>query len=59
MNALCLSCLKCFLKKESLYLYEYGASRRMLWSKLQGGTCTTAPSDPPQDVINRAINLLR
>ncbi|KAM0030205.1 putative LRAT domain-containing protein [Helianthus debilis subsp. tardiflorus] len=54
-----LSCLNCFLKKESLYLYEYGVSRWMLWSKLRGGTCTTAPSDPPQDVINRAINLLR
>ncbi|MFS7923633.1 putative LRAT domain-containing protein [Helianthus anomalus] len=54
-----LSCLNCFLKKGSLYLYEYGVSRWLLWSKLRGGTCTTAPSDPPQDVINRAINLLR
>ncbi|MFS7923640.1 putative LRAT domain-containing protein [Helianthus anomalus] len=54
-----LSCLNCFLKKDSLYLYEYGVSRWILLSKLRGGTCTTAQSDPPQDVINRAIYLLR
>ncbi|KAM0030198.1 putative LRAT domain-containing protein [Helianthus debilis subsp. tardiflorus] len=42
----------------NLYLYQYGVNVSAHVSKLRGGTSTTAPSDPPQDVIHRAIYLL-
>lgn len=54
-----LSCLDCFLRKGSLYLFEYGVSPSVFLAKLRGGTCTTAPSDPPETVIHRAMYLLQ
>ncbi|EOA21372.1 hypothetical protein CARUB_v10001733mg [Capsella rubella] len=54
-----LSCLDCFLKKGSLYRFEYGVSSSIFLSRLRGGTCTTAPSDPLQTVIHRAMHLLQ
>ncbi|KAI3756316.1 hypothetical protein L1987_56136 [Smallanthus sonchifolius] len=53
------SCLTHFIGTGSLYLYQYGVSKLVYVSKLRGGTCTTAPSDPPQDVIDRANSLLK
>ncbi|KAI3756352.1 hypothetical protein L1987_56172 [Smallanthus sonchifolius] len=52
-------CLNCFIGTGSLYLYQYGVSIFTCVSKLRGGTCTIAPSDPPQDVIARANYLLQ
>ncbi|RAL48045.1 hypothetical protein DM860_017836 [Cuscuta australis] len=53
-----LSCLDCFLKNGSLYCFEYGVSPCVFHAKLRGGTCTTAPSDPPETVVHRAMHLL-
>ncbi|KAI3756315.1 hypothetical protein L1987_56135 [Smallanthus sonchifolius] len=53
------SCLTHFIGTGSLYLYQYGVSKLVYVSKLRGGTCTTAPSAPPQDVIYRANTLLK
>ncbi|XP_076936802.1 protein LEAD-SENSITIVE 1-like [Bidens hawaiensis] len=53
-----LSCLNCFIGTGSLYLYQYGVSKCMHFTRLRGGTCTIKPSDPPQDVIDRAVYLL-
>ncbi|KAI3756335.1 hypothetical protein L1987_56155 [Smallanthus sonchifolius] len=47
----------CFIKKGSLYRFKYEASREFLLAKLRGGTCTTARSDPPEEVIHRATYL--
>ncbi|XP_076942689.1 protein LEAD-SENSITIVE 1-like [Bidens hawaiensis] len=52
------SCIDCFIKKGSLYRFKYEASREFLLDKLRGGTCTTARSDPPEEVIHRATYLL-
>ncbi|XP_076882723.1 protein LEAD-SENSITIVE 1-like [Bidens hawaiensis] len=52
------SCIDCFIKKGSLYRFKYEASREFLLAKLRGGTCTTARSDPPKEVIHRATYLL-
>ncbi|KAJ6831433.1 uncharacterized protein M6B38_348910 [Iris pallida] len=52
------SCLDCFLDNGSLHKYMYGVSRYMILAKIRGGTCTTAKSDPPQAVIDRAMFLL-
>ncbi|KAI7753426.1 hypothetical protein M8C21_022813 [Ambrosia artemisiifolia] len=53
-----ISCLNCFIGTGSLYLYQYGVNKCVHVSKLRGGTSTTAPSDPPQDVVHRAMYLL-
>ncbi|CAD5326753.1 unnamed protein product [Arabidopsis thaliana] len=54
-----LSCLDCFLKKGSLYRFDYGVSSSIFLTRFRGGTCTTAPSDPLQTVIHRAMHLLQ
>ncbi|XP_077234480.1 protein LEAD-SENSITIVE 1-like [Tasmannia lanceolata] len=53
-----LSCLDCFLGNGSLYRFEYGVSVLVFLAKVRGGTCTTATSDPPKTVIQRAMYLL-
>ncbi|XP_062155133.1 protein LEAD-SENSITIVE 1-like [Alnus glutinosa] len=52
------SCLDCFLRNESLYRYKYGVSPSVFFAHVRGGTCTTAKSDPPAEVIRRASYLL-
>ncbi|KAL0887787.1 hypothetical protein Bca101_011770 [Brassica carinata] len=52
------SCLDCFLAGGNLYLYQYDVSKAILVAKQRGGTCTTAPSDPPEEVVHRARYLL-
>ncbi|PSR91410.1 Lecithin retinol acyltransferase [Actinidia chinensis var. chinensis] len=54
-----LSCLDCFLDKGSLYRFEYGVTPSAFLTKLRGGTCTTAESDPQEPVIHRAMYLLK
>ncbi|MFS7923636.1 putative LRAT domain-containing protein [Helianthus anomalus] len=54
-----ISCLNCFIEDCPLSLYLYGESEAMASLVFLRGTCTSAPSDPPQDVINRAICLLK
>ncbi|KAL6525972.1 hypothetical protein OROHE_015496 [Orobanche hederae] len=52
------SCLNCFLGDGSLYRYQYAVNGLTLATKIRGGTCTTAKSDPREDVIHRAMYLL-
>ncbi|CAH8362214.1 unnamed protein product [Eruca vesicaria subsp. sativa] len=47
------SCLDCFLAGGKLRLYRYKVSKSSLIAN-RGGTCTLAPSDPPEDVLFRA-----
>ncbi|CAN0889525.1 Protein LEAD-SENSITIVE 1 [Linum grandiflorum] len=54
-----LTCLDCFLGRGSLYLFEYQVPPPVFMAKLRGGTCTTAPSDPPGTVVHRAMYLLQ
>ncbi|XP_059285402.1 protein LEAD-SENSITIVE 1-like [Lycium ferocissimum] len=54
-----LSCLNCFLGGGQLYRFEYGVNTSFLLTRIRGGTCTTAQSDPPEDVIHRALYLLQ
>ncbi|URE33725.1 hypothetical protein MUK42_07371 [Musa troglodytarum] len=54
-----LSCLDCFLGNGSLYCFKYGVPPSVFLAKVRGGTCTTAESDPPETVINRAMYLLQ
>ncbi|KAH6827954.1 hypothetical protein C2S53_014773 [Perilla frutescens var. hirtella] len=54
-----MSCLNCFLGNGSLSRFEYGVSGVALVAKIRGGTCTTAKSDPPEDVVRRAMHLLQ
>ncbi|XP_057718723.1 protein LEAD-SENSITIVE 1 [Arachis stenosperma] len=54
-----LSCLDCFLRNGSIYCFEYGVSPSVFLTKIRGGTCTTALSDPPETVIHRAMYLLQ
>ncbi|GFY81539.1 NC domain-containing protein-like protein [Actinidia rufa] len=54
-----LSCLDCFLQNGSLYCFEYGVAPSVFIAKVRGGTCTIAPSDPPESVIHRAMYLLQ
>ncbi|KAK2978664.1 hypothetical protein RJ640_019121 [Escallonia rubra] len=54
-----LSCLDCFLGCGSLYHFEYGVTPSIFLAKLRGGTCTTAETDAPEAVIDRAMYLLR
>ena len=51
------SCIDCFLKQGSLYLFKYQASREFLLAKTVGGTCTMAESDPPEEVMHRTMYL--
>ncbi|KAK1369906.1 NC domain-containing protein-like protein [Heracleum sosnowskyi] len=53
-----LSCLSCFLQKGALYRFEYGVSKSLFFTRVRGGTCTTAASDGPHTVIHRAMYLL-
>ncbi|KAF5815900.1 putative LRAT domain-containing protein [Helianthus annuus] len=53
-----LSCLNCFSRTGSLYLYQYGVNKWVHMSRIRGGICTVKPSNPPQAVIYRAIYLL-
>ncbi|XP_022884636.1 uncharacterized protein LOC111401225 isoform X2 [Olea europaea var. sylvestris] len=53
------SCLECFLYGGELYLFQYSVSPAMFLAKARGGTCTLAPSDPPEDVLHRAEYLLQ
>ncbi|CAH2072618.1 unnamed protein product [Thlaspi arvense] len=52
------SCLDCFLSGGDLYLFHYSISPAIFMTKLRGGTCTTATSDPSDEVISRAKLLL-
>ncbi|XP_076930489.1 protein LEAD-SENSITIVE 1-like [Bidens hawaiensis] len=52
------SCLNCFLSGGDLYLFKYSVSPAFFLAKARGGTCTLAPSDPPEDAIHRAKFLL-
>ncbi|CAI0440444.1 unnamed protein product, partial [Linum tenue] len=54
-----LTCLDCFLGKGSLHLFEYSIQTSLFLTKLRGGTCSTAASDPPQSVVHRAMYLLQ
>ncbi|KAK2969610.1 hypothetical protein RJ640_008904 [Escallonia rubra] len=54
-----LTCLDCFLRNGALYCFDYGVSPSVFIAKVRGGTCTTAPSDPPDSVIHRAMYLLQ
>ncbi|KAG2331118.1 hypothetical protein Bca4012_019440 [Brassica carinata] len=54
-----LSCLDCFLKNGSLYRFEYGVSSSVFLTRVRGGTCTTAPSEPFETVVHRAMHLLQ
>ncbi|KAJ4956540.1 hypothetical protein NE237_013323 [Protea cynaroides] len=54
-----LSCLDCFLGNGHLYCFEYGVTPSAFLSKVRGGTCTMATSDPPEAVIHRAMYLLQ
>ncbi|TMW84194.1 hypothetical protein EJD97_025641 [Solanum chilense] len=53
------SCLECFLCGGELYLFKYGVSPGVFIAKTRGGTCTIAPSDPPEHVLHRAKFLLQ
>ncbi|XP_009794097.1 protein LEAD-SENSITIVE 1 [Nicotiana sylvestris] len=53
------SCLECFLYGGELYLFQYGVSPSLFIAKTRGGTCTLAPSDPPEHVLHRAEFLLQ
>ncbi|XP_068650493.1 protein LEAD-SENSITIVE 1-like [Aristolochia californica] len=54
-----LTCLNCFLGGGYLYCFEYGVAPSLFLAKVRGGTCTTAESDPPETVVNRAMYLLQ
>ncbi|GJV58751.1 LRAT-like domain-containing protein [Tanacetum coccineum] len=54
-----LSCLDCFIGTGSFYFFQYGTNACVSISRLRSGTCTIAKSDPPQDVIHRAMYLLQ
>ncbi|KAK7332724.1 hypothetical protein VNO80_29479 [Phaseolus coccineus] len=54
-----LSCLDCFLRNGSLYCFEYEVSPSVFLTRIRGGTCTTASSDPSETVIHRAMYLLQ
>lgn len=57
-NGVILSCIDCFLDGGELYLFEYYVPAAAFLAKPRGGTCTTAKSDPPEEVIHRATFLL-
>ncbi|KAJ1685989.1 hypothetical protein LUZ63_017379 [Rhynchospora breviuscula] len=53
-----ISCLDTFLKGGDLYRYAYSVSMEDFRAQSRGGTCTTAPSEPPNLVLQRARFLL-
>ncbi|XP_059457927.1 uncharacterized protein LOC132187590 [Corylus avellana] len=53
------SCLDCFLGNGSLYRFEYEVSPSFFFAQVRGGTCSFAKSDPPEQVIHRALYLLQ
>lgn len=53
-SGVAISCLDCFIKKGSLYRFEYGVTEKHFRFQLRGGTCTTAESDPQSSVVQRA-----
>ncbi|PWA24460.1 hypothetical protein CTI12_AA628670 [Artemisia annua] len=53
-----ISCLNCFIDTGSLNRFQYGIGKLSYVSN-HGGTCTIAKSDPPEEVIKRAVYLLR
>ncbi|CAA6653815.1 unnamed protein product [Spirodela intermedia] len=59
VNGVIESCLDCFLSGNDLYIFCYSVSPAFFISKVRGGTCTFASSDPAADVIHRARYLLR
>jgi Lecithin retinol acyltransferase len=52
------SCLSCFLSGGHLYRFSYSVSPAFFLTKVRGGTCTRASSDPPELVLHRARFLL-
>nr|XP_043622792.1 protein LEAD-SENSITIVE 1-like [Erigeron canadensis] len=58
-NGVVVFCLDCFSRNRSLYLFQYEVGTYAFFLKLRGGTCTTAKSDPPGPVIERAMHLLK
>lgn len=56
-----LTCIDGFLSggHQELNLFEYGVTEGYFLAKLRGGTCPLAKSDPPEDVLHRAIVLLQ
>ncbi|KAM7261204.1 hypothetical protein ACFE04_026679 [Oxalis oulophora] len=54
-----LTCLDCFLRYGSLYSFEYAVPPSIFLTRVRGGTCTTAQSDQPETVVNRAMYLLQ
>lgn len=54
-----LTCLDCFLGKGSLYCFDYGVTPSMFFTRVRGGTCTTAAPDSPETVVHRAMHLLQ
>lgn len=57
-NGVLISCLDCFLCGCPLYRFEYEENMAVFLAKARGGTCTLAPSDPPETVLHRASYLL-
>ncbi|XVE89932.1 hypothetical protein DITRI_Ditri20bG0035900 [Diplodiscus trichospermus] len=53
-----ISCLDCFLKGNSLYVYEYDVHYLKLRFK-RSGTCSTHPSRPVDEVLRTAFGYLR
>ncbi|KAJ4766456.1 NC domain-containing protein-like protein [Rhynchospora pubera] len=55
-----ISCLNTFLKGGDLHRYAYSVSMEDFKAQTRdcGGTCTMAPSDPPDQVLHRARFLL-
>ncbi|CAA7399809.1 unnamed protein product [Spirodela intermedia] len=58
-SSVVLTCLDCFLGNGLLHCFEYGVAPSAFFTKLRGGTCTTAAADPPEAAIHRAMYLLR
>ncbi|XP_075085904.1 protein LEAD-SENSITIVE 1-like [Nicotiana tabacum] len=56
-NGVISSCLECFLSGGKLRCFKYGVSTGVFLAQVRG-TCTTAPSDQPEDVLHRAELLL-
>ncbi|GLT97368.1 hypothetical protein SLE2022_149360 [Rubroshorea leprosula] len=45
------SCVDCFVAGGDLCLFEYDVSTLYFLTRLRGGTCSTASSDSPKDVL--------
>ncbi|KAF5807930.1 putative LRAT-like domain-containing protein [Helianthus annuus] len=52
-----MSCIDCFIENGSLCRYKYQAEKWFVVFKLRRGTCTTARSDRPEEVVHRATYL--